>query len=98
MLESKISANGTWEEDWEASVPTFVEMDFPCFILYRLDERDNSGENRVNTLIFPHRIGLTQQILGITLAWILQNLIVAFSLHQSSQVAVSSKFLKFNPT
>ena len=64
MLESKISAHGTWEEDWEASVPTFVEMDFPCFILYRLDERDNSGKDRVNTLIFSHRIGLTQQILG----------------------------------
>merc|ERR1712107_774032 len=32
---------GTWEEDWELS--ELIEHDQPCFLLYRLDERDSSG-------------------------------------------------------
>jgi hypothetical protein len=34
-------ADGSWEEDWQ--LPDLVESDQPCFLLYRLDERDSSG-------------------------------------------------------
>ena len=36
-------ARGGWEEDWERTVPDMVSTDFPCFILFRLDEVDSSG-------------------------------------------------------
>ena len=42
-LDSDFPTNGTWEEDWERTVPQCAEIDFPCFILYRLDEKDGSG-------------------------------------------------------
>jgi len=32
---------GTWEEDWE--LQDMIDHDEPCFLLYRLDERDSSG-------------------------------------------------------
>ena len=42
-LDSYDSAQGSWEEDWERNVPEQVRLDFPCFLLYRLDEKDSSG-------------------------------------------------------
>lgn len=42
-LDSDFPTKGTWEDDWEKTVPPCVNMDFPCFILYRLDEKDGSG-------------------------------------------------------
>jgi len=40
-LATHQGAVGTWEEDWELS--ELIEHDQPCFLLYRLDERDSSG-------------------------------------------------------
>ena len=34
-LEKKFTANGSWEEDWEKTVPSCVHTDFPCFVLFR---------------------------------------------------------------
>ena len=42
-LDSYDSAQGSWEEDWERNVGEQVRLDFPCFLLYRLDEKDSSG-------------------------------------------------------
>ena len=42
-LDSYDSAQGSWEEDWESNVTEQVRLDFPCFLLYRLDEKDSSG-------------------------------------------------------
>jgi len=41
-LESQEEARGGWEEDWDAMVPPALQDDSPCFLLYRLDERDSS--------------------------------------------------------
>ena len=42
-LDTEFPSKGSWEDDWEGTVPQCVELDFPCFILYRLDEKDASG-------------------------------------------------------
>ena len=42
-LDSDFPTKGTWEDDWEKTVPLCANMDVPCFILYRLDEKDGSG-------------------------------------------------------
>ena len=42
-LDCYDSAQGSWEEDWESNVTEQVRLDFPCFLLYRLDEKDSSG-------------------------------------------------------
>merc|ERR1712241_749832 len=42
-LGTEFPSKGSWEDDWEGTVPQCVELDFPCFILYRLDEKDASG-------------------------------------------------------
>ena len=42
-LDSESPTKGTWEEDWEKTVPLFAELEVPCFILFRLDEKDGSG-------------------------------------------------------
>ena len=42
-LDCYDSAQGSWEEDWERNVTEQVRLDFPCFLLYRLDEKDSSG-------------------------------------------------------
>merc|ERR1711934_1123389 len=41
-LENKWEASGSWEEDWEALVSKALQDDQPCYILFRLDERDAS--------------------------------------------------------
>lgn len=40
-LDTHQGAVGSWEEDWE--LPDLIDHDQPCFLLYRLDERDSSG-------------------------------------------------------
>ena len=42
-LDSDFPTKGTWEDDWEKTVPLCANMDVPCFILYRLDDKDGSG-------------------------------------------------------
>ena len=42
-LDGVDSARAGWEEDWERTVPGLVRMDTPCFILFRTDDRDSSG-------------------------------------------------------
>eukprot|EP00092_Neocalanus_flemingeri_P022414 GFUD01024311.1.p1 GENE.GFUD01024311.1~~GFUD01024311.1.p1 ORF type:complete len:346 (+),score=116.64 GFUD01024311.1:94-1131(+) len=42
-LDSEQEAAGTWEDDWDRTVPKEIDPDQPCFILYRLDEKDSSG-------------------------------------------------------
>ena len=42
-LDSEQEASGSWEEDWDRTVPGEIDPDQPCFILYRLDEKDSSG-------------------------------------------------------
>jgi len=41
-LDNKWEASGSWEEDWEALVSKALQDDQPCYILFRLDERDAS--------------------------------------------------------
>ena len=41
-VESDYPVRGSWEDDWEKTVPHCADSDAPCFILYRLDERDAS--------------------------------------------------------
>ena len=41
-LENKWEASGSWEEDWETMVSKALQDDQPCYILFRLDERDAS--------------------------------------------------------
>ena len=44
VLDKSMEAGaGSWEEDWEGMVTTSVEADTPCFILFRLDEKDSGG-------------------------------------------------------
>lgn len=40
-LDSHQGAEGSWEDDW--CLPDMIDQDQPCFLLYRLDERDSSG-------------------------------------------------------
>jgi len=40
-LDSHQGTVGTWEEDWE--LPELIDHHQPCYLLYRLDERDSSG-------------------------------------------------------
>jgi len=40
---SKEAENSTWEEDWDSCVPNSMDSDTPCFVLYRLDEKDSGG-------------------------------------------------------
>ena len=42
-LDCYDSAQGSWEDDWERNVPEQVRLEVPCFLLYRLDEKDSSG-------------------------------------------------------
>jgi len=42
-LACEHQTRGTWEEDWEKTVTKEIDPDQPCFILYRLDEKDASG-------------------------------------------------------
>ena len=42
-LDQEFLTKGCWEDDWESSVPNCIHLDFPCFILFRLDEKDSSG-------------------------------------------------------
>jgi len=43
VLDKSLETVGGWEEDWDPMVPGLVEADTPCFILYRLDEKDSGG-------------------------------------------------------
>ena len=44
VLDKSLTAgSGAWEEDWVSMVPNSVEADTPCFILFRLDEKDSGG-------------------------------------------------------
>ena len=43
VLDKSVETVGGWEEDWDPMVPGLVETDTPCFILYRLDEKDSGG-------------------------------------------------------
>ena len=42
-LDCEQEEAGSWEEDWDRTVPGEIDPDQPCFILYRLDEKDSSG-------------------------------------------------------
>jgi len=42
-LESSEPACDDWEKDWDRLVPQQLQADLPCFLLYRLDERDSSS-------------------------------------------------------
>ena len=43
-LATSVETQGdTWEGEWEASVPASVQDSSPCFLLYRLDDKD-AGE------------------------------------------------------
>lgn len=41
-LDREFPCQGGWEDDWERTVPECAHPDIPCFILYRLDEKDGS--------------------------------------------------------
>jgi len=42
LLES-VSIGGTWEDDWDSYLVPRLEEKQPCFIIYRLDERSETG-------------------------------------------------------
>lgn len=42
-LEVQEEARESWEQDWDSMVPRHCQADQPCFLLYRLDERDSSS-------------------------------------------------------
>jgi len=42
-METSEAACDDWEKDWDRMVPPHLQDDLPCFLLYRLDERDSSS-------------------------------------------------------
>ena len=43
-LDTSVESGGdSWDQEWEATVPCHVQDSSPCFILYRLDDKD-AGE------------------------------------------------------
>lgn len=43
VLEDSTTASGTWEADWDATVLPRLEEKQPCYILFRLDSRNDAG-------------------------------------------------------
>lgn len=42
----RLPSSGTWEEDYEALLPSLLEDTEPCYILFRLDSSDAAGNAR----------------------------------------------------
>ncbi|XP_055378978.1 twinfilin-like isoform X2 [Condylostylus longicornis] len=40
---STYALKGNWEEDYDDAVKPFIDTEIPCYILYRLDSKTNSG-------------------------------------------------------
>jgi len=50
VLDNSLEQESGWAEDWDRFVPSQAENDVPCFLLFRLDERDE-GENYLWVLV-----------------------------------------------
>jgi hypothetical protein len=64
-LDSEQEASGSWEEDWDRTVPGEIDPDQPCFILYHLDEKDSSPGHL--TMQTPGTIRMTHGLEQITI-------------------------------
>jgi len=42
QLDTLLEPVSTWDSDWDTMLPPQLEPDQPCFLLYRLDEKDSS--------------------------------------------------------
>jgi len=42
-LEESREMGGTWDQDWDSLLPPLVDSDMPAYFLYRLDDKDTSG-------------------------------------------------------
>jgi len=42
QLDTQLEPVSTWDGDWDTMLPPRLDADQPCFILYRLDEKDSS--------------------------------------------------------
>jgi len=42
QLDTQLEPVSTWDSDWDTMLPPQLEPDQPCFLLYRLDEKDSS--------------------------------------------------------
>ena len=49
VVDASREAAGGWQEDWDSTVPGLLDSDQPCYLLYRLDEKD--GETFLWTLV-----------------------------------------------
>jgi len=57
-------AQGDWENDWDKMVPGEIDHDSPCFVFYRLDERDTTGNFRWILLAWsPDHASVRQKML-----------------------------------
>lgn len=43
VLSDHKNAEGTWETDYDRSIPHLVKEEQPCYILYRLDSKNETG-------------------------------------------------------
>jgi len=50
VLDNSLEQASDWETDWESMVSDQVENDVPCFVLFRLDEKDE-GESYLWVLV-----------------------------------------------
>jgi len=62
-LDSEQEAGGSWEDDWDKTVPGEIDPDQPCFILYRLDEKDSSGYRWILMSWSPDHANTRQKML-----------------------------------
>ena len=62
-LDSDHEASGSWEDDWDTTVPKEIDPDQPCFILYRLDEKDSSGYRWIFLSWSPDHANTRQKML-----------------------------------
>ena len=62
-LDSEHEASGSWEDDWDTTVPKEIDPDQPCFILYRLDEKDSSGYRWIFLSWSPDHANTRQKML-----------------------------------
>jgi len=62
-LDCEQEAAGSWEEDWDRTVPGEIDPDQPCFILYRLDEKDSSGYRWIFLSWSPDHANTRQKML-----------------------------------
>jgi len=42
QLSTQLEPASTWDSDWDTMLPPQLDSDQPCFLLYRLDEKDSS--------------------------------------------------------